>query len=166
MYVCDVSTILLFKMQEESDQVARKWMGTELQGNLLKYSSLAARPADKNKEAYSVEIQQDLAQWPPVSETQGEGDGKDFILLFLAGARHWPGPWKITERFLNGTSRAKQTLLYMEPICKVVWLFCNHCAHGWNLSHRCVSGAATSWSTERALCNLGLSGSFSVSSRI
>lgn len=41
-----------------------------------------------------------------------------------------PQPWKITEHLLKSTLRAKKTVLYTEFACKVVWLFCNHGAHG------------------------------------
>lgn len=83
-------------------------------------------------------------QWD--REREGERDRKDFILLFLAG---------------DSTFRVKQPPLYMESISEVVWLFCNQCTNGWNLSHRGVSGAATtSWSKERTAWNLGLSAKY------
>lgn len=104
--------------------MSREWAGAEL---LTRRTALAAaaRPADTNKEPHSVEIQQEPAQWPSVSER----DGKDFVLLLLAGARRHPGRGKSQNTFFCSL-RAKQMLLYMEAVYKVVWLCCNRGTHG------------------------------------
>lgn len=80
-------------------------------------------PVDKHKEAYSVEIQQDLAQWPPVSERQGERDGKDFILLFLAGARHCPGHGKSQNTFLTAPSEPNRHCFTWNPSVRLCGCF-------------------------------------------